>query len=87
MQVNQIYSILNDVMVEVTGGQIDPDDAPATPIVQEDLSNIVEVGTLVFSNNWKDNYVKALINRIGPFRHTWAFSRRSSYRKRPCRPR
>ena len=65
MQVNQIYSILNDVMIEVTGGQIEPDDAPATPIVQEDLSNIVEVGTLVFSNNWKDNYVKALINRIG----------------------
>lgn len=65
MQVNQIYSILNDVMIEVTGGQIEPDDAPATPIVQEDLSNIVEIGTLVFSNNWKDNYVKALINRIG----------------------
>lgn len=65
MQVNQIYAILNDIMTEVTGGQIEPDDAPATPIVQEDLSNIVDVGNLVFNNNWKDNYVKSMINRIG----------------------
>lgn len=65
MQVNQIYAILNDIMTEVTGGQIEPDDAPATPIVQEDLSNIVDVGNLVFNNNLKDNYVKSMINRIG----------------------
>lgn len=65
MTVNQIYTILNDIMVEVTGGQIDPDDAPATPIVQEDLSNIVDIGTQVFSNNWRDKYVAAMINRIG----------------------
>lgn len=65
MTVNQIYTILNDIMVEVTGGQIDPDDAPSTPIVQEDLSNIVDIGTQVFSNNWRDKYVAAMINRIG----------------------
>ena len=65
MTVNQIYTILNDIMVEVTGGQIDPDDAPASPIVQEDLSNIVDIGTQVFSNNWRDKYVAAMINRIG----------------------
>ena len=65
MTVNQIYTILNDIMVEVTGGQIEPDDAPATPIVQEDLSNIVDIGTQVFSNNWRDKYVSAMINRIG----------------------
>ena len=34
-------------------------------IVAEDLSNIVDIGTDIFDNNWKDNYVKALINRIG----------------------
>lgn len=65
MTVTQIYTILNDIMVEVTGGQIDPDDAPASPIVQEDLSNIVDIGTQVFSNNWRDKYVAAMINRIG----------------------
>ena len=65
MTVNQIYTILNDIMVEVTGGQIDPDDAPASPIVQEDLSNIVDIGKQVFSNNWRDKYVAAMINRIG----------------------
>lgn len=65
MKVTQIYTILNDIMVEVTGGQIDPEDAPASPIVQEDLSNIVDIGTQVFSNNWRDKYVAAMINRIG----------------------
>lgn len=34
-------------------------------IVQEDLSNIVQIGEDIFDNNWKDNYVKAMINRIG----------------------
>lgn len=70
MQVNQIYAILNDIMLEVSG-QIVPvynDEGVqinAVPIVQEDLSNIVEVGKTVFNNNWRDNYVHAMINRIG----------------------
>lgn len=63
MQVNQIYEILNDIMLEVTGQPQEGED-PAI-IVQEDLSNIVDIGTTVFSNNWRDNYVKAMINRIG----------------------
>lgn len=63
MQVNQIYEILNDIMLEVTGQPQEGED-PAI-IVQEDLSNIVDIGTTVFSNNWRDNYVRAMINRIG----------------------
>lgn len=63
MQVNQIYEILNDIMREVTGQPQEGED-PAI-IVQEDLSNIVDIGTTIFSNNWRDNYVKAMINRIG----------------------
>ena len=63
MQVNQIYEILNDIMLEVTGQPQEGED-PAI-IVQEDLSNIVDIGTTVFSNGWRDNYVKAMINRIG----------------------
>ena len=65
MTVNQIYSILNDIMIEVTGGQVEIEDEPSSPIVQEDLSNIVDIGTQVFSNNWRDKYVAAMINRIG----------------------
>lgn len=65
MQVNQIYSILNDIMLEVTGQAVPVEDEDPVIIVQEDLSNIVDIGTMVFSNNWRDNYVKAMINRIG----------------------
>lgn len=66
MQVKQIYSILNDIMLEVTGQQITPGEGEdPVAIVQEDLSNIVDIGKKVFDNNWKDNYVKAMIDRIG----------------------
>lgn len=66
MQVNQIYGILNDVMLEVTGQRKTDSGEPNPFIVQEDLSNIVDMGTFVFSGqNWKDNYVHSMINRIG----------------------
>lgn len=65
MQVNQIYSILNDIMCEVTGQLVPQGDDPDVLIVQEDLSNIVDIGNAVFNNNWRDNYVRAMINRIG----------------------
>lgn len=65
MLVNQIYSILNDIMCEVTGQLVPQGDDPAVLIVQEDLSNIVDIGNAVFNNNWRDNYVRAMINRIG----------------------
>lgn len=65
MQVNQIYSILNDIMLEVTGQNVAEEGEPAAFILNEDLSNIVDMGTKIFSNNWKDNYVKSLLDRIG----------------------
>lgn len=65
MQVKQIYSILNDIMLEVTGQPVQEEGEPDALIVQEDLSNIVNIGNAVFSNGWRDNYVKAMINRIG----------------------
>lgn len=66
MQVKQIYNILNDVMLEVTGQRTDDEGNPNPYIVQEDLSNIVDMGTFVFSGQtWKDNYVRSMINRIG----------------------
>lgn len=65
MQVKQIYGILNDIMNEVTGQNGAAEGEEPAFILQEDLSNIVDMGTLVFNNNWRDNYVKSMINRIG----------------------
>lgn len=56
MTVDQIYSILNTINGEVAQG---------AALVNEDLSNVVDVGTTVFNSAWKDNYVKSLIDQIG----------------------
>lgn len=56
MKVNQIYEILNNITGEVLG---------ESALVQEDLSNVVEVGEQVFNTSGIDNYVKSLINHIG----------------------
>lgn len=56
MTVNQIYTLMNDVTKELLG---------KTDIVAEDLSNVVDVGTELFSNTDVDNYVKSLVNHIG----------------------
>lgn len=69
MKVNQIYEILKDVMEEITGLPVASESTEQEDvfIIKEDLSNIVDVGTRLFDSgqNWKDNYVKSLINRIG----------------------
>lgn len=68
MLVKQIYTILKDVVEEITGLPVSSAEGEEDVfIIKEDLSNIVDVGTRLFDNtqNWKDNYVKALINRIG----------------------
>lgn len=56
MKVNQIYQLVNDITTEVIG------DAA---LLQEDLSNVVDVGTAIFNNGAFDNYVKSLLNQIG----------------------
>ena len=56
MDVKQIYSLMNGVTSEVLG---------KTDLVKEDLSNIVDVGKELFSASDVDNYVKALVNRVG----------------------
>lgn len=56
MEVNQIYSLMNDVSKEVLG---------TTDLVKEDLTGIVDMGTAVFNQNALDNYVKSLVNHIG----------------------
>ena len=56
MQVQQIYNIMNKVTQEILG---------KSDLVNEDLSNIVDLGTALLDNTSVDNYVKTLVNHIG----------------------
>lgn len=56
MEVKQIYQIMNTVTGEILG---------ESGIVNEDLSNIVDIGTAIFNASAIDNYVKSLVNHIG----------------------
>lgn len=56
MKVEQVYSLLNTAVEEILGESV---------IVQEDLSNVVDVGREIISTNNLDNYVKKLVNHIG----------------------
>ena len=56
MKVTQLKDIINSVTSEVLG---------KTDIVNEDLSNIVDVGKEIIDTDNVDNYVKKLVNHIG----------------------
>lgn len=56
MQVKQIYEIVNDITKTTLGLQ---------SVLQEDLGNIVDVGTEIFNSNNVDNYVRSLVDHIG----------------------
>ena len=56
MEIKQIYNIINTVSQEVLG---------ESALVQEDLGNIVDIGTAVFDNNSFDKYVRTLVDHIG----------------------
>ena len=56
MEVKQIYEFVNGATQEALG---------ETAIVNEDLSNIVDIGMAIFNANAMDKYVGALVNRIG----------------------
>ena len=56
MKITQAYEFVNEATREALG---------ADAVVNEDLSNIVDIGTAVFNANAMDRYVKALVNRIG----------------------
>jgi hypothetical protein len=56
MKVEQIYDIVNKITAEVTG---------KTDLVQNDLTNVVDVGKEIFDAGSVDSYVKKLINHIG----------------------
>lgn len=56
MEVTQVRNLVNLATNEALG---------TSDIVNEDLSNVVDVGDAVFNANAVDKYVKALVNHIG----------------------
>src|SRR5574344_1115272 len=56
MQVTQLHTLINSVVKEVVG---------ETAVLNEDLTNVVDIGKEVFTAGAVDNYVKALVNHIG----------------------
>ena len=56
MKVTQIASLLNATIPEVLGSET---------VVNEDLSNVVDLGKEVIDTDNVDNYVKKLVNHIG----------------------
>lgn len=56
MEVKQIYELVNLATGETLGTET---------VVNEDLSNLVDIGTEIFNANAVDNYVKSLVNHIG----------------------
>lgn len=56
MKVNQIYDLVNKTVKETLG---------ETVVLNEDLSNLVEVGTELFNANAVENYTKTLVDHIG----------------------
>lgn len=56
MEVKQIYELVNAATQETLG---------ETAVVNEDLSNLVDVGTQVFNQNSMDKYVRSLVDHIG----------------------
>lgn len=57
MEVKQVASILNDVISQEMGEE--------ATLLNEDLSNVVDVGRSVFNATSYDKFTKALVDRIG----------------------
>lgn len=56
MQIKQLHTLINSVTQEILG---------ATAVVQEDLTNVVDLGKTIFDATSVDNYVKKLVDHIG----------------------
>lgn len=56
MLMTQVYELANDVTKEVLG---------ATAVVNEDLSNVVDIGDQITNLNLLDHYVESLVDHIG----------------------
>lgn len=65
MEVKQIYTNINDwIKEQVAAAKFDEVEQQKW-ILNEDLSNIVDIGTNIYNTGWVDNFVKSMIDRIG----------------------
>lgn len=65
MEVKQIYTNISDWIKErVAAAKFDETEQQAW-ILNDDLSNIVDIGTKIYNVGWVDNFVKSMIDRIG----------------------
>ena len=56
MEIKQVYQFVNDAASEVLGD---------SAVIEEDLSNSVDIGNAIFNASAFDAYVKSLVNHIG----------------------
>lgn len=56
MEVSQVYEIVNGMTQEILG---------ESAVVNEDLSNVVDMGKAIFDNTSYDKFVRSLIDHIG----------------------
>lgn len=56
MEVKQIYELVNNATIQAIG---------QSDLLQENLSNLVDVGTAIMNANSLDHYVKSLVDHIG----------------------
>lgn len=56
MKITQLHTLVNSITQEILG---------EVGLVQEDLSNVVDVGKEIIDSDNVDNYVKKLVNHIG----------------------
>lgn len=56
MKITQLHDLVNTVTKEVLGKEV---------VLQEDLSNVVDIGREIINTDNLDNYVKKLVNHIG----------------------
>lgn len=56
MKVTQVKTLVNNITKQILGTE---------SILEEDLSNVVDIGKELFSATSVDNYVKALVDHIG----------------------
>lgn len=56
MEISQVYQLVNDATQETLG---------TSAVVNEDLSNLVDIGREVFNQNSMDKYVRSLVDHIG----------------------
>ena len=56
MKITQLHELVNTATTEILG---------ASAVVNEDLTNLVDIGKEIINTDNLDNYVKKLVNHIG----------------------